>query len=82
MHLLSFLPFLPVCTYNDSLPLLHTSHRIITAVGADIDALGFLFLRNVTSSVLTNVQYEGVSQQLAVSEIPDETLGSTRGANN
>ena len=30
--------------------------------GADIDGLGFVFLRNVTSSVLTNVQYEGVER--------------------
>ncbi len=33
------------------------------AAGADIDALGFVFLRSVVSSVLTYVQYEDIGQQ-------------------
>ena len=28
--------------------------------GADIDALGFIFLRTAVSSILTDVQYDGL----------------------
>lgn len=40
----------------------HIGKEFAQLAGADIDALGFVFLRNVTSSVLTNVEYEGGAQ--------------------
>ena len=32
----------------------------IVCTGADIDAVGFIFLRNISASVLYNVSYSGI----------------------
>ena len=56
---------IPLLLFWCALPAIKLSIQRITPVchgaGADIDALGFVFLGNVTSSVLTGVTYEGIS---------------------